>query len=317
MEEIQNKNCSEHPEANASIYCLQCKIYFCNKCENLHSQLFKSHQKINLGKNAEDFFTGLCKEKNHLNELKYFCKNHNKLCCAACLSKIKDKEYGQHKECTVCDIQDIKENKKNKLKYNINHLQDLSNNIQFSIDELKNVFLKMNENKEKIKIEIQKIFSKIRDEFNKREDELLLEVDQKYNNLYFDDEFLKKSEKLPNLIKNNLEKGKKIDTEWDENSKLKSIINDCIIIENNIMNINKVNEDINRYNSINKIIKFGPESNELNAFIENIKSFGNLYEAKNKEKKYSRLPIISHPSQPPTIAVEEIDSGKLGRYYLA
>ena len=127
---------------------------------------------------------------------------------------------------------------------------------------------------------------------------------------------MKKSEKLPNLIKNDLEKGKKIDTEWDEISKLKSIINDCIIIENNIMNINKINEDINKYNSNNKIIQFGPESNELKAFIENIRFFGNLYETKNKEKRYIRLPIISHPSQPPTIAIEEIDSGKLGRYYL-
>ena len=62
-----------------------------------------------------------------------------------------------------------KRKKKNILKDNINHLQDLSNNIQFSIDELKTVYLKMNENKEKLKIEIQKIFSKIRDEFNKRE----------------------------------------------------------------------------------------------------------------------------------------------------
>ena len=313
--ETQNKNCSEHPDTNASIYCLKCKIYFCNNCEKLHSQLFKSHKIVNLEKNSEEFFTGFCKEKNHLNELKYYCTNHNTLCCAACLSKIKDKEYGQHKECNVCDIEDIKEKKKNILKNNINHLQDLSYNIQFSIDELKTVYLKMNENKEKLKVEIQKIFSKIRDEFNKREDELLLEVDQKYNNLYFNDEFLKKSENLSNIIKQNLEKGKKIEIEWNLD-KIKSIINECIILENNIININKIYEDIKTYNYINKIIKFGPESKEINAFNENIKSFGNLYEVENKEKKYIKLPIISHPSQPPTIALEEIDSGKIGRYNL-
>ena len=27
-------------------------------------------------------------------ELEYFCKTHNKLCCAACLSKIKDEKMG-------------------------------------------------------------------------------------------------------------------------------------------------------------------------------------------------------------------------------
>ena len=313
--ETQNKNCSEHPDTNASIYCLQCKINFCIKCEKLHSQLFKSHQKINLEKNSEEFFTGFCKEKNHLNELKYYCTNHNTLCCAACLSKIKDKEYGQHKECNVCDIEQIEEKKKNILKNNINHLQDLSLNIKCSIDELKTVYLKMNENKEKLKIEIQKIFSKIRDECNKREDELLLEVDQKYNTLYFNDKFLKKSENLSKEIKQNLEKGKKIDTKWDHD-KIKSIINECIILENNIININKIYEDINKYNSINKIIKFAPESKEINPFIDKIKSFGNLYEVENKEKKYIKIPIISHPSLPPTIALEEIDSGKKGRYYL-
>ena len=279
------KKCSEHLEANATIYCLQCKINFCNKCENLHSQLFKSHQEINLEKNSENIFTGLCKEKNHLIELKYFCKNHNKLCCAACISKIKDKEYGQHRECIICNIQEIKEEKKNILKDNINHLQCLSNSIQLSIDELKKVFTEMNEKKEKLKIEIQNIFSKIRNEFNKREDEILIEIEQKYNNLFFNKEFMKKSENIVIFINKNLERGKKIYSEWNEENKLKSIINECIIIENNIMNINKVNNDIEKYNSINKSIKFIPYLNEHNGFIENIKFFGNLIEVENKEKK--------------------------------
>ena len=109
--ESQTKKCSEHPEIAAFIYCLQCKQYFCNKCNELHSKLFKNHQKINSG-NSTEVFTGLCQKEKHSIELDFFCKNHNQLCCAACLSKIKNKEYGQHKECEACHIQDIKEEKK-------------------------------------------------------------------------------------------------------------------------------------------------------------------------------------------------------------
>ena len=36
------KNCSskDHSEAKAITYCIECKIYMCNKCESFHSKLF-------------------------------------------------------------------------------------------------------------------------------------------------------------------------------------------------------------------------------------------------------------------------------------
>ena len=48
-----------------------------------------------------------------------FCKNHNTLCCAACISKIQSKGNGKHKNCDVCNIEEIKDEKKNTLKNNI------------------------------------------------------------------------------------------------------------------------------------------------------------------------------------------------------
>ena len=65
----------------------------CNKCEKLHSELFLKHNlsKFENDKNIEDIFTGLCEEKNHLCELRYFCKTHNQLCCAECITKFKGK----------------------------------------------------------------------------------------------------------------------------------------------------------------------------------------------------------------------------------
>ena len=64
--------------------------------------------------------------------------------------------------------------------YNIKFLEELSNNIQQSIKDLKSIFEKMNKNKEELKLNIQQIFTKIRSEINNREDQLLIEVDQKF-----------------------------------------------------------------------------------------------------------------------------------------
>ena len=100
----------------------------CNKCEKLHSDLFQNqHQNITIkGKNIDEIFTGICTEESHINELIFFCKNHNKLCCAECITKIKYKKNEQHKDCDVCSIEDIENEKKNKLKENIKCLDNLS-----------------------------------------------------------------------------------------------------------------------------------------------------------------------------------------------
>ena len=59
-----------------------------------------------------EIFTGMCTEKNHSNKLEYYCKNHNQLCCVACIAKIKGKGNGEHKDCDVCFIKKIKNTKK-------------------------------------------------------------------------------------------------------------------------------------------------------------------------------------------------------------
>ena len=104
----------KHSEIDAINYCLECRIYLCNKCKNLHSELFETHNLYNLDKDINEIFTGYCKEKEHNSKLRYFCKNHNQLCCAVCTSKIKDEGFGQHQDCDVCLIKEIKDAKKNK-----------------------------------------------------------------------------------------------------------------------------------------------------------------------------------------------------------
>ena len=95
------------------------------------------------------------------------------------------KGYGQHKDCNVCFIENIKEEKKKKLNENIEHLENLSNVLlEKSINELKAIFEKIDKSKEEIKLKIQNVFTKIRSALNEREDELLLEVDNQYNEKY-------------------------------------------------------------------------------------------------------------------------------------
>ena len=248
--EIQKKKCTskEHRKIDAIIYCNECKIYMCNKCETFHSTLFDNHQTFNLEKNGDAIIMGFCTEKEHNNnKLVFFCKTHNQLCCAVCLCKIKKNEIGKHKDCDVCNIEDIKDEKINKLKTNMKTLDELSHNLQESIKNLRKIYDKINENKEELKLNIQKIFTKIRNELNNREDKLLLEVEKHFDDVFFKEEFIKESEKLPNKIKISLERGKNLDKEYKDD-KLNLLINECINIENNITEIKNINNNINKYN---------------------------------------------------------------------
>ena len=274
---IQNKNkCSltEHSENDAIVYCQECKVYMCNKCEKLHSGFLKNHHLYNLDKNSNEIFTGMCTEANHSMNLVFYCQTHNQLCCAACIAKIKCKGIGQHKHCKVYYISKIKNRKKKKLQENITNLEELSNKLEPSINELKTIFIEINESKEKLKIEVQKVFTKIRNELNNREDVLFLEIDKIYKDYFFNEEFVKESEKLPDLAKICLEKGKIKENEWEDESKLSLLINNYINIENTIKDINLIYNKITMYNSNKEIeFEFNPKDDKM---LEEIKKYGNI-----------------------------------------
>ena len=128
--EIRNEKCSsiKHAEINAVSYCPECKKYFCNKCQNFHSEIFGDHKAINL-KQKDEIFIDKCQEENHPNKLEFYCKDHNVLCCVAFISKIKVEGYGKHHDCNVTHIKEIKDEKRNKLKENINNLEELYKQI--------------------------------------------------------------------------------------------------------------------------------------------------------------------------------------------
>ena len=287
-EENGKMKCSlkKHKEIEANIYCQECNIYMCNKCENNHSELFEKHHQYSIDKNnnINNIFTGFCKEKNHFGKLIYFCKNHNQLCCGTCISKIKGLGNGKHKDCEVCFIRKIKKEKKEKLKENIKILEEISKNIKESIDELKKIFENIIESKENLKIQIQNAFTKIRNFLNKREDELFLEVDKIYEKEICLEDLIKESEQLPNKLEKYLEKGKIDEKEWDDKKKLKFLINDCISIENEIKDINEINEIIKKIISEKNIeVKFITGDEKTEKISQEIKKFGEI--SYNKKEK--------------------------------
>ena len=273
----------EHNNNNAIIYCQECKIYMCKKCQNLHSGLFTNHHIYNINKKSNDIFTGLCKEKTHSNRLDYYCKSHNQLCCVDCLCIIEDDEKGQHKNCDVCVIKKIKDTKKKLLKEN-NYLECLSNSLKQSIDQLKRIFEEKNINKEEVKLEIQNNFKELKKILDERENKLLIEVDKKFDDILFKEDFIKQTEELPKKVNDLLNKGKTKDIDWNDINKLNLIINNCIIIENSIKNIKLIDENIIKFKSIfNLKIKYNSDKDKFNKLLDDIKKYGDIFTERQEE----------------------------------
>ena len=112
---------------------------------------------------------------------------------------------------------------------------------------------------------------------NNREDALLLEVDKKYDEIYFNENIIKETKNLPNKIKLSLEKGNKIEKEYDDN-KLSLFINNCINIENNIKKLNTLKTKIEKCKELVNIkINFIEEnSEEVKTLMQSINKFGYL-----------------------------------------
>ena len=278
--EIINKKCSleDHKEIDAIYFCQECKISMCKKCEKDHTRLLKNHHMFSLDQDINEVFTGLCTKPNHSLKLEYFCKSHNQLCCAACIAKVKNKWNGQHKDCEIYYILKIKNKVKKNMDKNMKKLEELYKNVEPNIKDLKDISEKINESKEQLKGKIQKIFTKLRNELNNREDKLYEEIDKKYNELFFCEDLIKESEKLPNLLKTTLEKGKINKNDWDNEDILPKLFNDNIKFENVMKNIDDIYDKIKVfYSTKDTKIDFSLTDDEIDKnWLNKIKRFGGI-----------------------------------------
>ena len=273
---ITNKKCSfeEHKDIDAISYCSKCDIYVCEKCKDYHNNLInRNHNQIFNKENNE-----ICLEKNHQEKLEYFCRTHNKLCCRACVTKIKGLGNGQHSECDICFVKDITDERKNILEQNIIYLKNNRTTFDSLIKKLKEAYKEISDKKEKLKIRIQKFFTKIRNEINKREDQLLLIVEQVYENYFFNKNFSKDIDKIENKLNLSINKGMLISNEYNNDEiNFISLINDCILIEDCIKDINYLKENYEKYEKNETLsIDLKLKEEEIN-FLNNIKNLGNIY----------------------------------------
>ena len=283
MKNITNKKCSfeGHKNIDAISYCSKCDIYICEKCRDYHNNLInRNHKQINLyNKENNDENIEICLEQNHQEKLEYFCRTHNKLCCRACVTKIKGLGNGQHSECNICFIKDISKERKNKLKQNIIYLENNKTSFDSLINKLRIIYKEISDKKERLKIRIQKFFTKIRNEINRREDQLLLTVEQVYEKYFFNKNFNKNIDNIENHLNLSLKKVTIVLNEYNNDEiNFISLVKDCIIIEDFIKEINFLKEHYERYEKNNAIsidLKLKEEEIKL---LDNIKDLGNIYQ---------------------------------------
>jgi len=268
-----------HWNKRATKHCFTCNKDFCEICAGPHSRCDRKHELYSIDTDSKNVnFTGLCKEGNHTNKLDYFCKTHNNLCCAACLCKIKEKGDGQHTECNACHIDEIKDEKKSKLNNNIKIFKNLLKNSKNMLKEIKRIYDKNKPKKDEIKENIKNIFNNFRYLLDKREKELLNELDNSFEKIFFNEEFFKNHKKIPNKIEYNLKKAKAVIEKWEEDEKsgnLNNIINDCVNIEKNLEKFLKIKEKIDLLGK-NTSIQFNERNNDIELISEKIKNFGEI-----------------------------------------
>ena len=51
MENEQKCSSKQHDKIDANVYCIECKVFMCNKCENFHLNLLNNHHVYKVDKN--------------------------------------------------------------------------------------------------------------------------------------------------------------------------------------------------------------------------------------------------------------------------
>jgi hypothetical protein len=147
-------------------------------------------------------------------------------------------------------------------------------------------------------MKIQQSFIKIRTELNNKEDQLLSELDNFFDNTFFKEDIMEEIEKLPDKIKSALE----LDDEKDNNDSIEnnkkevniiSLIKDCLSVENYIKEINLMNEKIKKHKNLDNLqIDFIYNDEPI---IEEINNFG--YFSRNILPEFLKSSIIQGDSK--------------------
>jgi len=213
----------------------------------------------------EDIQKIKCSSKKHENiEANTYCTKCEKFMCKKCEIIHTDFFDSTHSSFLIKsndfdNIQLLKDKNINEIndpkviEENIKYLEDFSNNLKEINNNFKNELKKINNKKEDLEINIQKVFTKIRNELNKVEDAYLNEINNKYDKINLDKK-IKGNEILLNKIKLVL------------NNKINQ--NDLLIKE--CQNIDIINKEIENFDKLFDIEI--PEEKYINNIIEKIQN---------------------------------------------
>ena len=172
-------------------------------------------------------------------------------------------------------------------------MENISKYINNSINKLKQELKKNKDNKDNLKLEIQKIFTKIRNQINERENILLSEIDQNLDDSSIKKDIINKLEKFPKKIESSLNQGKLIENQWKE-KRLNISITQCLNIEKKLEEINSYKDIIKKNNENNLVMKFKPELNDINSFLNTIQEFGCIYNITDLQAKFDDIEDIEN-----------------------
>lgn len=97
---------------------------------------------------------------------------------------------------------------------------------------------------------------------------------------------------MPNLVKISLENGKINEKDWEDETKLNKLVNECIKIENTIKNINITYDKIKEYNSNKNIeFEFTPKNEDLKDELDRIKNFGKINRIEENRDYFIEKPV--------------------------
>ena len=149
--------------------------------------------------------------KHKETEAVIYCTKCEKYMCKKC--ELIHSDFFESKHCSFLikpnnfnEIQSLKDKKNDEINKssasakNIKYLENFFNDLNELNNNLKNELEKINKKKEDLEINIQNIFTKIRNELNKVEDEYLDAINNNYNEINLDKK-IKENEILLNKIK--------------------------------------------------------------------------------------------------------------------
>ena len=180
-------------EKDAASRCMKCELFLCEACLKFHANwpAFAKHSVLSISELTEGIAENQVKltgprsrcNKHESKLLKFYCQTCKELICRYCMDFDHDK---QNHSCLL--VQDVADKKKEALKTNVHALEGEQNKQSEALQAVKEVTQCLKVNFELAKDEVSRHKQEVLDDFTQKLEqnfqEIINELDQKYNEGY-------------------------------------------------------------------------------------------------------------------------------------